>query len=222
MNLFKKISIGFFIIAIAYCLSMLIFITVRYFFNENAEMISAFGAVLSAIGSFFAALIALYLFNGWRITEDHKTKNNHINNSVTCFLKLQDAIKASSQQGMEIHSLCVLQNFSFNERTKILILISTLQAEISFILREFTLHIQMFSTVGNENALGGQFEEVIDRLNSNMFEKYNHLAFVTRDKSPQQILDSLQIYTEYLNDHVVLELHKKIIIEMTKKSKAVS
>ncbi|WP_252510707.1 hypothetical protein [Acinetobacter bereziniae] len=86
MELLKKTSFWFFISVITYCVVMLVYISIKHVFKDSAEMISAFGSVLSAFGAFFTALIAVYVFNGWKHTEDHKTKNSHINNAINCFL----------------------------------------------------------------------------------------------------------------------------------------
>lgn len=222
MKFLKETSFWFFIIAIAYCLVMLVYISIKLVFKDSAEMISAFGSILSAFGAFFTALIAVYVFNGWKHTEDHKTKNNHINNAVNCFFKLQETIKLSLDKGIEIHKLCNSNSFSFSERTQILILISKLQAEISFSIREFTLHMQFFSTVGDEPVLGREFQQVIDQLSSNININYSNLANSVGEKNPQEIINLFNIYSTFINSTLVIDLHKKIIIEMAKKSKAIT
>lgn len=57
---------------VAYAIGLLIYCSMKYVFNTSGENISAFGSILGGCGAFFAAFVAVYLFNDWRETEDFK------------------------------------------------------------------------------------------------------------------------------------------------------
>lgn len=66
MDIFKKTSFWILSCVIAYSIGILLFWTIDNLFNRTADDISAFGSVLSAVGTFFAASVAVYLFNDWK------------------------------------------------------------------------------------------------------------------------------------------------------------
>lgn len=51
---------------VVYAVALLTFCTKKYVFEDGAEFISAFGTYLGAIGTFFAACVAAYLFTDWK------------------------------------------------------------------------------------------------------------------------------------------------------------
>jgi len=51
---------------VAYSIVLLTFNTLRFVFDGDAEFISAFAACLGAMGTFFAACVAAYLFTDWK------------------------------------------------------------------------------------------------------------------------------------------------------------
>ncbi|WP_252509462.1 hypothetical protein [Acinetobacter bereziniae] len=76
--------------------------------------------------------------------------------------------------------------------------------------------------MGDEPILGSQFEQIIDNLATTINNNYDNLANTIRDKNPQEITKSLNTYSEFINGKLVIDIHKKIIIEMAKKSKAIT
>ena len=66
MEIFKKTSFWVLSCVIAYSIGILLFWTIDNLFNKSADYISAFGSVLSAVSTFFAASVAIYLFNDWK------------------------------------------------------------------------------------------------------------------------------------------------------------
>ncbi|MFP0263774.1 hypothetical protein [Acinetobacter pittii] len=95
-----------------------------------------------------------------------------------------------------------------------------MQTEISFFLREFKIHLQMFSTVSNTITLCEGYEKIIDDLENEISKKYDPLIEATRDKAPSEILDAYKIYSAYVAGILVVHLHNKIILDITKRSKA--
>ncbi|WP_312058100.1 hypothetical protein [Acinetobacter courvalinii] len=51
---------------VSYAISLLIYCTMKNLIGFKPDFISAFGSILGAIATFFAALVAIYIFNGWR------------------------------------------------------------------------------------------------------------------------------------------------------------
>lgn len=58
---------------VLYSISMLIYGTIKFFFGEDANSVSAFGSVMGGVGAFFAGFIAIYLFNDWREIHNQTT-----------------------------------------------------------------------------------------------------------------------------------------------------
>lgn len=77
----------FFIILtiVLYSICMLTYGTLRIFIDEKIDAISAFGSILSGIGTFFAAFAAIYIFNGWKVQANFDLKKEHVNH-LTAFL----------------------------------------------------------------------------------------------------------------------------------------
>ncbi|NNP71232.1 hypothetical protein [Acinetobacter sp. Ac_5812] len=64
---------------VAYALVLLIYWSFKAFGNLNADNISAFGSILSATGTFYAAFVAIRLFNDWRDQALFELKKEHAN-----------------------------------------------------------------------------------------------------------------------------------------------
>lgn len=63
MRISDKISYWFLTFLTFYAFSLLIYVSLKYAPAET-EMISAFGSILGAVATFFAAFIAIYLMIG--------------------------------------------------------------------------------------------------------------------------------------------------------------
>lgn len=55
-----------YLVVILYLVSMLVYVSVDFFGDADTDKISAFGSVLGGVGTIFAGLVAIYLFNDWR------------------------------------------------------------------------------------------------------------------------------------------------------------
>lgn len=64
----RKINLSAVILwgVVAYAIALLTYCTMNNFLKSSADDISAFGSILGACGTFFAALVATYLFNDWK------------------------------------------------------------------------------------------------------------------------------------------------------------
>lgn len=74
---------------VAYAIALLSFCTMKNIYGTNADFISAFGSYLGAIGAFFAAFVAVYLFNDWKVQALHETKKEHLGKLITLTNKLR-------------------------------------------------------------------------------------------------------------------------------------
>lgn len=72
MEIFKKTSFWILSCAILYSIGILLFWTSDILSKGDADKISAFGSILGAIGSFFAAFVAIYLFSDWRVVKNYE------------------------------------------------------------------------------------------------------------------------------------------------------
>lgn len=68
---------------VLYSTSMLVYGTLRIFIGEKIDAISAYGSVLGGIGAFFAAFVALIIFEGWKDQANFELKKEHANNLST-------------------------------------------------------------------------------------------------------------------------------------------
>lgn len=68
-----------------YFIALLMQCSFQHLLGQDANMISAFGSMLSGVGTIFAAIVAAYLFNDWRVNQDYQNKINSYKNfcSVT-------------------------------------------------------------------------------------------------------------------------------------------
>lgn len=62
----EKVSVVTLLLLVAYAVALLTYSTFDIFLDKSDEDISAFGSILSAIATFAASFVAVYLFNDWR------------------------------------------------------------------------------------------------------------------------------------------------------------
>lgn len=222
MEIFKKTSFWILTCAIAYTIGMLLFWTIDILSRGDANKISAFGSVLSAIGTFFAAFIALHVFNGWKITEDHKTKNEHINNVVNTYLQLQEFLRLKTIPLRNTQLTLQSQPITLPNRIQLMLDLNEIQIDIFYSLRALQTHIQLFATIANKLNLCGKFEQVIN-ITQNQAKNRLDILLTDLENNPQsQILISYDDYFKYITGQLISDLHLKIIIEITKESKALN
>lgn len=64
---------------VAYAIALLFYCSFKAFGDLDADNISAFGSILSATGTFYAAYVAIHLFNDWRDQAGFELKKEHAN-----------------------------------------------------------------------------------------------------------------------------------------------
>ena len=79
---------------VAYSVAVLSYFTLKVMFKHDSSFISAFGAILSASGTFFAAFIATKLYNNWRDEKRYDLESKYlasiIQNLSPIFLQLMN------------------------------------------------------------------------------------------------------------------------------------
>ena len=68
---------------------MLVFVTMQFFNNVSIDKISAFGSVLSGVGTIFAGFIAVYLFNDWREQHNKQVDSDFIMKLYDCLFEMR-------------------------------------------------------------------------------------------------------------------------------------
>jgi len=175
---------------------------------------------LGGFATLGAAYIAANLFDDWRVIEDHKSKNEHINNAKNSFLDLQDFLKIKSMQVMHIRAICLSQAINDNDKIALLSIFNEFQLDILYSLRSLKIHIHFFTKVTNDLILCGELEKILDNLESQSQVKYETLIKAIHRQSPPQILNSFEDYFKYTNGPLVIDLHSKIILKLADKAKA--
>ncbi|WP_335991442.1 hypothetical protein [Acinetobacter bereziniae] len=177
---------------------------------------------MGVLGTIFAAFIALLVFKGWRITEDHKTKNGHINNAVNTYLQLQDYLKLKTIPLRNTQVILQSQTINLPTRIHLMLDLNEIQIEILHNLRALQTHIQLFATIANNLTLCGNFERVINEVQIQAKNRLDSLLIDLEHHPQSQILISYDDYFKYITGQLITDLHLKIIIEITKESKALN
>ena len=224
----KKNAVTFSIfiaVIISVFLAFSIFGILYFYWGDVSAVKDSFSTVAGFFGGFAtlgAAVVAGYLFNGWKITEDHKTKNMHINNAVNTFLGLQNILKTKTTQAPHILAILGSPVIEFSNQIQIITNINEFQIDILYSLRALKVHIQLFAIVSGKLALYNEFEKVIDEIESEIQTKYEKLCSSIPSSQSDEILNYFNDYLKYTTGKLVIELHSKIIIKLSKKTKALN
>ncbi|WP_394661555.1 hypothetical protein [uncultured Acinetobacter sp.] len=84
---------------------MLTYGTLRIFIDEKIEAISAFGSILSGIGTFFAAYAAIYIFNGWKVQANFDLKKEHVNQLSILLSMAYDEVHRISEILIDLNNI---------------------------------------------------------------------------------------------------------------------
>jgi energy-converting hydrogenase Eha subunit A len=213
---------------ISYLIVIFFFVTFILFLHNDIkdalkEAWSVSASFLSVLATLGAAVIAANLFNDWRILEDHKTKNDQINNTINVFMDLQANLKLKSTLLLNASKFCTNPEISFDDKVKLLYDLHEIQQEISYALRNVKIHIQVYSNISNNLELCNEYEKILDNEEAETVKKFQALIEAINKSSPsQEILLSYQAYFNYLTGPLIVKLHSKIIIELSKLAKALT
>lgn len=224
----KKIAPIIFSIAVAVIISIFLIISIfciLYFYWGNSsavkDSISTVGSIFGGFATLGAAIIAAYLFTDWKVIENHKAKNEHITNTVTSFLDLQNLLKLQSIKIISIQTICSFPSIDFAGKIQIITTISEFQQDILFSLRSIKIHIQLFSSISDNLVLCSTFEKIINDLENEAQEKFLSTLNGVNTNTPEETMASFNEYFTHTNDKLVVDLHSKVIVELSKKIKAI-
>lgn len=101
----KKVNLSLVILwgVVAYAIALLTYCTMNNFLNSSADKISAFGSILGAIGTFFAAFVATYLFNDWKAQHNKSIESISYQEALTSFKHISLKVRELKV----LHSDCV-------------------------------------------------------------------------------------------------------------------
>jgi hypothetical protein len=140
---------------VAYTVAILTYFTLKAF-GHGADYISAFGSILSSIATFFAAYIAVALFNDWKEQHNKQVENQLILTLVNDFNKLDSLAARLFFPLLDLHKSdpqevdCYFKQFRTN------------LTEIRIAFLDTTISIERIA------IFSGNLEDVIEKV-----EKYN-------------------------------------------------
>lgn len=213
---------------ISYLAVIFFFVTLILFFHNDIkdalkEAWSVSTSFLSVLATLGAAVIAANLFNDWRILEDHKTKNNQINKTINAFIDLKTSLKLKSTLLLNASKFCTTPEINFDDKVKLLYDIHEIQQEISYALLNMKIHVQVYSNISNNLKLCNEYEKILDDEEAETVKKFQALVESIKKSSPsQEVLVLYQAYFNYLTGPLIIKLHSKIIIELSKLAKALT
>ena len=176
---------------ISYLIVIFFFVTFILFLHNDIkdalkEAWSVSVSFLSVLATLGAAIIAANLFNDWRILEDHKTKNDQINKTMSVFMDLQTSLKLKSTLILNASKFCTPTKINFDDQVKLLYDIHEIQQEISYALRNIKIHIQVYANISNNLELCNEYEKIIDSEELKILSKSRSLIESINNTSPSQ------------------------------------
>lgn len=111
---------------ILYLVSMLVFVSIDFFVKAGADKVSAFGSVLGGVGTIFASLVAIYLFQDWKVQKRYDLNKELAIKALTTLLDftksysyllddLQLEIPDRDKRQNNANNLYILQNRFLDE-----------------------------------------------------------------------------------------------------------
>lgn len=183
-----------------YFVALLMQCSFQHLIGQDANMISAFGSMLSGIGTIFAAVVAAYLFNDWKSQHNKQVVNDFALRTYTQFKNTESILFEANDNLIYIindsesiyeDERPIALNDPIPERNKARIL--KFHNQISLVENEFKRFISQlgdFSIVTNREdeiyLLKKQFMEDFSKLN-NENEDYNYSEY----KQFLEIMDNL-------------------------------
>lgn len=202
---------------VSYALAILIYFTLKVF-GHTAEFISAFGSILAATAAFFAAYVAIALFNNWR-DQHNKTVEKEmawiaIHNFDVADLHLsqfKDVFQNFKYRCQFLHEMPddEFQNLN-SELNEILNSIRGVSLEFS----SFWESIRKYSLIA-EKTYFDSITNDIQQINSIIFNLQNHRAHFPGS------MNAIESTIGTICDHVI-NIEKNCINQILKELKALT
>lgn len=208
---------------VIYAVALLFYCTMKNVFQASAELISAFGSVLGASATFFAAIVAAYLFNDWRDQHNKSIANQFALDSYKSYSEVDGSLMSCAHKVDLLVSSIQDDNYEITLHTP---RYTECQPSIIQIIDEFNLTklqlIKYFDKLRAFAAVTGktdQFREYfnqyvilhteINNININKYDsvqdfisiirvpmdKTSDLSNIIYNTSVKELLESLQVHS---------------------------
>ncbi|MDC4397385.1 hypothetical protein OHV36_01245 [Acinetobacter baumannii] len=202
---------------VAYALALLTYCTMKSVLSTSADNISAFGSILGASGAFFAAFVATYLFNDWRLQASFDLKKQHVNEISYLLAQSYDELHKMEEillnlKNVEDYKILSEKYYSFKANdlrdefyskqlnVKILDRLNKSGNEIFDIYAKYQNHFVYL--VDNFNRIQKSYIRYYDKFNSTM-SNAERLIMQHKESFPKYILSEKNIdEVGYLNTHI--------------------
>ncbi|WP_155120878.1 hypothetical protein [Acinetobacter calcoaceticus] len=133
----KKVNLSLVILwgVVAYAIALLTYCTMNNFLNSSADDISAFGSILGACGAFFAAFVATYLFNDWKVQETFNRTQRFHDECIDVILKTTKKLSRLETE-IEINRVRFMEGQLTEEQ------INKIEIEFNSIVKETIIYVQ--------------------------------------------------------------------------------
>lgn len=185
---------------VAYAIVLLIYFTFLVF-KHDANFVSAFGSILSGIATFYAAFIAIYLYNDWRKPAKFELKKEMLKDiqgilrekySVIDFLNNEIIRRYQNQELYNRNPINKDYYPDFN---------------IAFLASKLLFRFEEYSNLNNDNDFKLKYKNFIELLRSYHFH-FPYILSINEEKNESIInyrcdieyLDKKAFYTHYENN----------------------
>lgn len=86
---------------VSYAVALLTYCTMKNVFNASEGYISAFGSILGACGTFFAAFIAVYLFVDWTVSAKFNQKKEVIDTFWSNYIEVRTILVSLKDRAVQ-------------------------------------------------------------------------------------------------------------------------
>lgn len=164
----KLLNVGLWLI-VGYAVALLTYCTFYFVLNKSDAYISAFGSILSAIATFSASFVAIYLFNDWKDQHNktvlaHEAKEVHKKFNQFPLTIIEYFLVANDMTDMQNNSDELLASFEKVINSNQLLVVDLIN----------------FASLSKVNEI----QDLIDALNQKISEQYEILHSVVTQTSP--------------------------------------
>ncbi len=207
---------------VAYALALLTYCTMKSVLSASADNISAFGSILGACGAFFAAFVATYLFNDWRLQASFDLKKQHVNEISYLLAQSYDELHKKEEilenlKNVKDYKILYEKYYSFKANdlrdefyskqlnVKMLDRLNKSQNEIFVVYAKYQNHLVYL--VDNFNRIQKSYIRYYDKFNSEMGNA-ERILMLNKGSFPKYILPSEKNAEEVglLNTHIYLPI----------------
>ncbi len=197
---------------VLYSTSMLVYGTLRIFIGEKIDAISAFGSVLSAIGAFFAAFVALIIFDGWKIQHNKNLSNKYAEQVIEAYNKYSISVLNFNifTSGIDISRLRNNASYFNVEINSTLEKIDHLREDVNKSFEEFKFKLNYYGIISGDSE---NIQLLITTLNHKFF-KINNLEPTNNIFVKMHLSTELSIGYQDLSNMIISSCLQSILKSM--------